>query len=98
MIKHYHIWRGDKRTSVSVHTTLDQMLALRLGGTPDADDRHSQKTVTKWVQGIINAEVTPSQKNLSQWLQGRALEFIMSGKDMPQLWENWQQMKAEDSS
>lgn len=95
MIKHYHIWRGDKRTSVSVHATLDQMLALRLGGTADPNDRLSQKAVTKWVQHIIDTEIDNDQKNISQWIQGKALEFIMSGKDMPQLWENWK--KIEDS-
>ena len=96
MIKHYYIWRGNKRTSVSVHQTLDKMLALRLGGTPAPSDRQSQKAVIRWVQKIINDESHPDQKNISQWLQGRALEFIMSGKDMPQLWENWQRMNSEN--
>jgi len=79
MIKHYHIWRGDKRTSISVHETLDQMLSLRLGGTPDPSDRNSQKAVIKWVQTVINSETDENQPHLSQWLQGRALDFIMSG-------------------
>jgi hypothetical protein len=93
MIKHYHIWRGDKRTSVSVHETLDKMLSLRLGGTPDPNDRNSQKAVTKWVQSVIDNETDENQQNLSQWLQGRALDFIMSGKNMPQLWENWKKIE-----
>lgn len=92
MIKHYHIWRGSKRTSVSVHKTLDILLSLRVAGTPESTDKHAKKAVIQWVQNTIN-KAGPDQKNLSQWLQGQALEFIMTGENMPQLWKNWKKIE-----
>lgn len=93
-IKHYHIKRGNKRTSVSVHSTLDRLLSLRVAGTPDITDKHAKKFVTQWVQETIN-HAPSNQKNLSQWLQGQALEFIMSSEHMPRLWKNWKKMETE---
>ena len=85
-MKRYHIQRGDKRTTVSLHPVLAQLLAFKLGQPPDTQQAH--QVVRQWLQETADQSADPHQEGFSQWLQGEAVLFI-SDNTLSNRWLDW---------
>lgn len=70
----YHIQRGETRTTVTLDSTICELLALKLGMEPDARDSH--KVVRSWLQSTSEQEDKQRINNLSQWLKRKAILHI----------------------
>lgn len=70
----YHINRGETRTTVTLDSTICELLALKLGTEPDAEKCH--KTIRLWLQSSSEEVSDPQARNLSQWLKRKAVLFI----------------------
>ena len=53
MLCRYHITFGNKRTTITVDTILSQMMAIKLGETPDTLEAHG--AVREWLQEMLEA-------------------------------------------
>ena len=71
----YHVTVGDKRTTVSLDRTLTELLAVKLGQTPDAPQ--AQQMIRLWLQQQLDHANDPGRDRLSQWLQEQALFEIV---------------------
>ena len=74
--KRFHIWFGEKRTTISVDTILYELLAIKLGYWPDNEYAHS--SVRIWLQDTIisNLGEQPGRKNATQWTRRYLIEAI----------------------
>ena len=70
----YHIQRGANRTTVTLDSTICELLALKLGIEPDSQQSH--KAVRSWLQSTSEQEVDQKINNLSQWLKRKAILHI----------------------
>lgn len=70
----YHIQRGEIRTTVTLDSTICELLALKLGIAPDA--RESHKAVRGWLQSASEQDSDSNTNNLSQWLKRKAILHI----------------------
>lgn len=78
MLNRYHIYHGGKRTTVSLDHILADVMALKLGKTPDTSEAHS--AVRKWLQARLDSIADPGRIRVSQWLQGEAVLFVTDKK------------------
>lgn len=74
----YHIWLGERRTTVSLDNILSDYLALALGTTPQSPAAH--QAVRQWLQHRLDLNADPHRCRVSQWLQGQAIEHISDNK------------------
>jgi len=74
----YHIQRDDSRTTVTLDSTICELLALKLGIFPDTKDSH--KEVRQWLQNTCDKEKNSPTSNLSQWLKRKAILHIADNK------------------
>ena len=74
VMNRYHIQRGEARTTVTLDSTICELLALKLGITPDAKESH--KTVRQWLQATSEKISNNKTSNLSQWLKQMAVLHI----------------------
>lgn len=74
----YHIQRGETRTTVTLDSTLCELLTLKLGASPDAKESH--KMVRRWLQSTSEQESTQDINNLSQWLKRKAILHIADNR------------------
>jgi hypothetical protein len=72
----YHLRRNGGETTVSIDNILAELLALKLGRQPDAEDAH--QAVRLWLQDRLDKSIDPTRIHLSQWLQARIVEEIAS--------------------
>lgn len=70
----YHINRGATRTTVTLDSTICELLSLKLGTAPDATESH--KTIRLWLQSTSEKLSDGKTKNLSQWLKQKAVLYI----------------------
>ena len=70
----YHIQRNDTRTTVTLDSTICELLALKLGIFPDTKDSH--KEVRQWLQNTCDKQANYRMSNLSQWLKRKAILHI----------------------
>ena len=74
----YHIQRDDSRTTVTLDSTICELLALKLGIFPDTKDSH--KEVRQWLQNTCDKQENSRMPNLSQWLKRNAILHIADNK------------------
>lgn len=70
----FHIQRGETRTTITLDSTICELLALKLGISPD--DKKSHKVVRHWLQSTCEEEGSQRSNNLSQWLKRKAIFHI----------------------
>lgn len=77
-MQRYHVYLGDKRTTVTLNDTLAGVLAIKLGETPETPEAHT--AVRTWLQEKLNAGDDPGRAYVSRWLQAEAILFIVDKK------------------
>ncbi|MBU0656187.1 MAG: hypothetical protein KJ914_13785 [Gammaproteobacteria bacterium] len=70
----YHIQRGNARTTVTLDSTLCELLALKMGKAPDTKDSHA--AVRQWLQSVTDHSDEQERDNFSQWLKQKAVLYI----------------------
>ncbi|OGT89162.1 MAG: hypothetical protein A2286_13835 [Gammaproteobacteria bacterium RIFOXYA12_FULL_61_12] len=70
----YHIQRGTARTTVTLDSTICELLALKMGKSPDTQDSHA--VVRQWLQAVTDSEDDHERDNFSQWLKMKAILYI----------------------
>ena len=75
MMKRYHLTLGQKRTTVSLGPVISNLLALRLGCTPQSPKAHG--TVRSWLQQRLDENNDPGRIRVSQWLQDQIVLFLV---------------------
>jgi hypothetical protein len=86
--KKFHVYKGQdhtQRTTISIDNYVWQLLALKLGCTPD--NRASHETVRRWLQDQLDGDVDPDRVHTSQWLQGKAVLEIADKKLSAKYWD-----------
>jgi hypothetical protein len=86
----YHVSLGGRRTTVSLHETLSELLALKLGFEPDGKEAHG--AVRRWLQARLDAADDPERVLTSQWLQACAIRAI-AGPELAESWGRWMDKK-----
>lgn len=74
----YHVFLGDRRTTVSLDGAVAFFLALKLGhepGTPEA-----KKAVRQWMQDRLDEHGDPHRVLVSGWLKFEVLRFLVDKK------------------
>ena len=74
-MQRYHVYLGDKRTTVTLNDTLAGVLAVKLGKTPETQGAHSK--VRTWLQQKLEEGNDPGRAYVSRWLQQEAILFIV---------------------
>lgn len=82
----FHVMRGDKRTTVSLDSTICELLALKLNAIPYSEDAHG--AVRTWLQGTLDQASDPGRSNVSQWLTGEAVMFLADAA-VKKRWGEW---------
>ena len=67
----YHVQRQGKRTTVSLSPTLAELLAIKLGHTPDTDAAH--QAIRQWLQRQLDRNPAASYSYVSQYLQSQVI-------------------------
>ena len=67
----YHVHCRGKRTTVSLSTTLAELLALQLGHTPDTPG--AQQAIRQWLQHRLERNPAAGHSYLSQYLQSQVI-------------------------
>ena len=72
----FHIWFGDKRTTISVDQILYELMAIRLKADFDSEEAHG--IVREWLQDILVSHLGDEdvRKNASQWARRYLIEEI----------------------
>ena len=73
----YHIQLNNRRTTITLDTILSELLAVKLGATPGADNAHG--IIREWLQATITESLggnLPTGARLSQWARRFAIEYI----------------------
>lgn len=70
----YHIRRGEARTTVTLDSTICELLALKIGVPPDAKESH--KVVRRWLQATSDQQKDQQASNFSQWLKREAILHV----------------------
>jgi hypothetical protein len=84
--KSHHVKLGTRETTVSLHPTLETMLALHLDmqpGTPAA-----RKAVRAWMQDRLDQHRDPARSAVSHWLQGVIIEELVSS-NLKKKYDEW---------
>lgn len=85
----YHIQLATRRTTISMDTVLSELLAIRLGVTPNSKAAH--KKIREWLETTIHDKLgdnPPGHSQVSQWARRSAIEAIAEGKLMDAVWEH----------
>ena len=76
--KTFHVYLGERRTTVSLTETLSGLLAIKLGHTPETEEAHA--AVREWLQEQLDEQDDPGRTRVSQWLQAEVLLFMVDNK------------------
>lgn len=100
----YHIQRGEFRTTVTLDSTLSELLSLKIGIAPDQQDAHS--AVRQWLQSLSDQKANHDSSNFSQWLKQQAILFISDQQlvtrhqqwkhEIDQVWEDELNRRVEE--
>lgn len=82
----YHVNLGDKRTTVSLDEVLTELLALKLGHTPNTPEAHSG--IRQWLQDRLEDNNDPGRILVSQWLRREAL-LLVADKKLSKAYGDW---------
>ena len=83
----YHIQRGNLRTTVTLDSTLSELLSLKIGVNPDQKDAHS--AVRQWLQTTSDQAANHDSSDFSQWLKRQAILYI-SDQQLVNRHQAWQ--------
>lgn len=73
----YHIQFRERRTSLMLDTILSDMLAIKLGVSPDSQEAHG--VVRQWLEDAIIGYLgdnTPNGSRVSQWARYLAIQAV----------------------
>jgi hypothetical protein len=82
----FHVMRGGVRTTVTLDSTVCELLALKLGAIPYSEEAHSK--VRAWLQGKLDHANDPGRSNVSQWLTGEAV-MLLADAAVRKRWDEW---------
>ena len=77
MLKRFHIQFDSRRTTITLDTVLFEMLAIKLGISPD--DKNAHTLVRQWLETTIKDRQGNDQRSgakLSQWVRYFAIREI----------------------
>lgn len=86
MRPHYHVYLGERRTTVSLHPTLAELLALRLDRQPDSASAH--RAIRHWLQQQLDDAYDPGRCQVSQWLQSQVI-FEIVDTNLSRRYADW---------
>lgn len=78
--------RGGARTTVTLDSTICELLAVKLETVPYSEEAHSR--VRAWLQGRLDQESDPGRVNVSQWLTGEAVIYLADAS-VRKRWDEW---------
>ncbi len=83
----FHIWFGDKRTTISVDQILFELMAIRLKTDFNSDEAHG--IVKEWLQENLVAHLGDEdvRKSASQWARRYLIEEIADRRIMARWYE-----------
>jgi hypothetical protein len=82
----FHVMRGDTRTTVSLDSTICELLALKLEVTPYSEEAHGR--LRAWLQDTLDQASDPGRSHVSQWLTGEAVMFL-ADTAVKKRWGEW---------
>ena len=81
----FHIQRGAKRTTVSIHKTTYELMAVKLGTIPNTSEAH--KIVRLWLQKTSDFNDDNRQTRFSQWINQEAILFLVDKITSKKYWD-----------
>jgi hypothetical protein len=81
----YHILKGEKRTTITVDTIISNLMALKLGYTPETTKAYS--AVQKWIQKKFDEYNDPKRIFVSQWIREKAIFELLDTKISNRYWD-----------
>ena len=84
----YHIQFNNRRTTITVDSIISELLAVKLGMSPDDPDAHS--TVRDWLEKTLHdklGENVPGGNRISQYARAYAVEALANKKLMTKVWD-----------
>lgn len=90
MSHRYHVYLGKKRTTISLDDILAELVALKLGKTPETEAAHA--AVRRWLQAKIDLVGNTERTLLSQWLQREAMLFI-ADEELSSCYFDWERKR-----
>jgi hypothetical protein len=85
-MQRYHVYLGDKRTTVSLSDKLAAFLALKLHLEPETNEAHT--SIREWLQARLDEDNDPGRYRISQWLQGVVMEHLVD-KKLSKQYDDW---------
>ncbi len=82
----YHVYVGERRTTVSLDAALEALLVLRLGKQPGT--RAAHRAVQRWLQAQLDEHDDPGRLQVSQWLQSQVI-FEIADASLDQQYTDW---------
>lgn len=82
----YHIQLNNRRTTITLDTVLSELLAIKLGYSPD--DKRAHSAVRDWLEPMIIENMggnLPTNSRVSQWTRRYAIEAIANPKLISQV-------------
>lgn len=89
-LQRYHITLGNRRTTVSINSTLTFYLALKLNKDPEADPEapEAHRAIQQWLQTQMDESRDIDRSQISQWLQTQIIHAIVD-KKLSKQYEQW---------
>lgn len=78
MTERYHVYVGDKRTTISFSSILAVLIAITGDLTPNTKEAHTY--VRETLQGFLNEYPDTGRVHVSQWLEGEAILSLVDNK------------------
>lgn len=86
--KRYHIQFNNRRTTITVDSIISELLAVKLGISPDNPDAHSM--VRDWLEKTLHdklGENVPGGNHISQYARFYAIEELAKKRLMDKVWD-----------
>ncbi len=84
---------GNKRTMVTVHNRVAELLAIKLDETPET--KEAKKAIRLWLQHQLDEINDPQLVYVSQWLQDQTLMYLVD-KDLREKYLAWIDKSSPD--
>jgi hypothetical protein len=77
-MQRFHVWLGEKRTTVTLDSPLPELLALSLSEEPNTSA--ATRAIARWLQERLDEHDDPGRARVSQWLRGQAVFHLLDTK------------------
>lgn len=74
-MRRYRLRHGNRWTTVTMHTTVCEYLALHFGTEPGS--AAARKAIRAWMQDQVDRLDDPDRSRVSSWLLGRAIDVLV---------------------